>query len=167
MIVYWIFTLVSIQINSDWFTLSRHTFSKLGNPSMARHPKVFWTGLISGGILMTLYGVWLSTVGGRVATVGAAYVILSGVFMALIGPIHDGLKAHDTLALLTFIFFYAGSSLAGLGSHSVFLKIFQPAILAAAILGMALPVWVSLGALELYEIVLVMISSVLMPIFWR
>ena len=87
-------------------------------------------------------------------------MVLSGIFMVLIAPVHDGKKPHDTLAFLTFFLFYVGSAIYGIGSESSFQRIVQPSILAAAVIGMFFP-WKSDGYLELYGISLGMISSFL------
>ena len=157
--VFWIFTFFAIRINSDWFRLSRHTYSKLGNPALARYPWVFWLALIAGGSLVLSYGIWMMF-GNKLQAVGGAYMALSGIFMILIAPIHDGMKPHDTLAFLTFFLFYVGSAIYGLGSESTFQKIAQPSVLTAAIIGMFFK-WSSGGYEELYGITLGMISSFL------
>ncbi len=107
--------------------------------------------------MIVSYGIWM-TFGNKLQTIGGAYMILSGIFMALIAPVHDGKKPHDTLAFLTFFLFYIGSAFYGLGSEKLLQKIIQPSILASAIAGMFFK-WPSDGYLELYGISLGMISS--------
>lgn len=166
LIVYWIFTLISIRLNS-WFDLSKHTYSKLGVPGLARSPHVFWAGLIIGGVLIAFYGLWMIRIGSKAQAVGGGYVVLSGIFMILIAPIHAGLKAHDTLALLTFLTFYSGSTIFGIWSESSVLKISQPAVFAIALFFLLSGVLPSLGYLELVAISLVMLDTILVPLFCR
>ncbi len=163
LIVYWAFTLIAVKINSSWFSLSKDTFSKLGKPEMAKCPWIFWLGLTLGGILVAIYGLWLSS-GNRLQAMGGAYLILAGALMILIGPIHDGLKPHDTLAFLTFFMFYIGSALYGLGSSNKILEVSQPLILATAIASMFFH-WPSDGYLELFGISLGMVSSFIIAIY--
>ena len=162
LVVFWIFTFVAIKFNSNWFRLSKHTYSKLGNPELASFPWIFWLALIIGGALIVSYGIWM-TFGNKFQAIGGAYMILSGTFMIMIGPIHDGKKPHDTLAFLTFFLFYVGSAIYGIGSEKLLQKIVQPLILASAIVGMFFK-WPSGGYEELYGISLGMISSFLVAV---
>ncbi len=161
MAVFWAFTFTSISLNR-WFTPLEFTFSKLGNPKLAVKPWIFQTGLVIGGIFMVLFAIHLVRVSsGKIDVMGGAYVLISGVFMALIGPIHDGLKPHDTLAFLTFWIFFIGMALFGIGKRSGLVTL---PVLLGAIVGQLLPVWPHLGTLELYGLILVLMDVIFTPI---
>jgi hypothetical membrane protein len=162
--IFWLFTLISIHFNG-WFTISNHTFSKLGVPGLAESPWIFWIGLLLGGAFIFVYGLWMTKSDKKLQIIGGAYVMLSGVFMGLIAPVHAGIRAHDTLAFLTFMIFYTGSTLFGIGCSSRVLQISQPLIFAAALFALFTKIMPSLGYLELYSIYLIVLSTVLVPIF--
>ena len=163
-IAFWTFTLISIKTNG-WFKLEEHTYSKLGVPELSENFWIFWLGLLLGGALMITYGIWMMRSESKVQAVGGAYVALSGVFMMIIAPIHAGVESHDTLAFLTFMLFYSGSAIYGLGSESVVLRISQPLIFGIALFVIFADVFPSLGYLELFGISLVMADSLLVGIF--
>ncbi len=158
--IFWIFTIVAVFMN-PWFDISHHTLSKLGKPGMANSPWMFSSGAIIGGAFMIWYGIEISRKNDyRLGILGGGYVILSGVFMALVGVFPDGTKPHDFIALSTFLLFYTGFMLLGLGSRRVFLKCSTISVFIAAIAGLVCPCWRSLGYLEIYGISLVILDMI-------
>ena len=162
MVVFWIFTLVSIRVNGDWWNILDFTLSKLGKPGMASHPWIFSTGLIVGGIFMIAHGSSLilhSSV--KLKITGASYILLSGVFMILLALFPDGTEPHDFIALSVFLIFYTGNLIYGLGSRDKRIRNSFISIFLAALIGLSLPIWPSLGVLEIYGLALVIAECVL------
>ncbi|KLO24406.1 DUF998 domain-containing protein [Marinitoga sp. 1155] len=161
-IIFFIFTSVSIFINKNWWNILNYTFSKLGKPALALSPWIFSVGVIIGGIFMSIHGfLVISHSENKLKIVGGSYVILSGIFMILSGVFSDGTKSHDFIALSTFLFFYTGNLLYGLGSYDKKIRNCFITIFIAAIVGLLLPIWPSLGILEVYGLSLVVIECIL------
>ncbi|MCD6449829.1 MAG: DUF998 domain-containing protein [Thermotogaceae bacterium] len=165
MSIFWIFTFISIHLN-PWFDISRCTFSKLGKIGLANYPWVFSAGTMIGGIFMICYGIEIiRNTTRKLQTVGGSYVLLSGVFMMLVGLFPDGTKPHDFIALSTFLLFYTGIMLFGVGNSKKSLKLSTTLVFIMALAGLLCPCWASLGYLEIYGLILVIFDIILLLAF--
>jgi len=123
-------------------------------------------GTMIGGIFMIWYGIEIVKNHARkLQTLGGSYVILSGVFMMLIGVFPDGTKPHDFIAVVTFLSFYIGLMLFGLGNDKKSIKLFTIFIFILALTGLLCPCWPSLCYLEIYGITLAISDMILLLIF--
>lgn len=163
--IFWLFTGVSIHFN-PWFSISQYTFSKLGRTSSANYPWIFSMGTIIGGIFMIWYGVELvKNHVKKLQILGGGYVVLSGVFMILIGVFPDGTKPHDFIAVATFLSFYVGLMLFGLGNDKKIFKVSTVFIFILALAGLLCPCWPSLCYLEIYGLTLAVLDMISLLIF--
>ncbi len=161
MAVFWAFTAVSI-IKNPWFDISRYTFSNLARRGLANDPWIFSAGVIIGGIFMVAFGISMITTSKKKnSSVGGSYVTLSGVFMILVGIFPIGTKPHDFIALSTFLLFYTGMMLYGIGSSDKKFRNWTVAVFIAAIAGLLCNCWKSLGYLEIYALSLVIMDLIL------
>lgn len=104
MIFAWIVILTSIQLN-PWFVYTKNAFSDLGGPD-ANMPWVYNYGLIITGLLVILYSIYLVLDSdNKIETVGAAFVLIAGVFLMLIGIFPAGTEPHVFISLWFFIQF--------------------------------------------------------------
>jgi len=163
--IFLVFTLISKHLN-PWFNVAHYTFSKLGKIGLANYPWIFSAGTIIGGIFMMWYGVEIVKNSiGKLQVLGGGYVLLSGIFMALIGLFPDGTKPHDFIAVVTFLSFYIGFTLFGFGSNKKAFKFYTAFVFALALIGLLYPHWPSLCYLEIYGISLVIFDMVIMLFF--
>ncbi len=162
MIIFWVFTIVSISYNKSWWNILEHTFSKLGRGDLAKDPWIFSTGVIIAGIFMFLHGLILVYMSkNKPKIVGSVLVLISGFYMILVGVFPDGTKPHDFIALSSFLFFYTGNLFYGIGSGDKKLKVWFCVLFAFALGGLFAPIWPSLGILEIYGLSIVMVECIL------
>ncbi|MBC8462882.1 DUF998 domain-containing protein [Candidatus Bathyarchaeota archaeon] len=97
----WLVILASIQRN-PWFVFTEHAFSDLGGP-MSTDAWLFSNGMILTGFMIVLYGTYLVHVSfNKPTTIGAAFLMITGVFLTLIGVFHSGTKPHFLVSVLFF-----------------------------------------------------------------
>lgn len=112
----WVFILASIQRN-PWFVFTEHAFSDLGG-SMATDAWLFSGGMMLTGLMIVAYGRYLVKVAfNKSTTVGAAFLMITGVFLALIGVFPSGSQHHYFVS----VWFFAQADLSilawGAGLH--------------------------------------------------
>ncbi|QTA38275.1 DUF998 domain-containing protein [Thermosipho ferrireducens] len=152
---------ISVYFN-EWFNLSQYTFSKLGNSYLATYPWIFSFFVIVGGVFMTFYGLVLIRKSiEKLRIIGGAYVLLSGIFMILVGVFPDGTKPHDFVALMTFLIFYAGMMVYGFKSSDKVFQVSSVAIFITIIIVLVYNPFPSTGYLEIFGLLLVVIDLIL------
>ena len=99
----WLFIGAAWLLNSSWFVFTRNAFSDLGGPRSCC-PGVFNYGLMVTGVLVVAFGVCLVAASrGKLETVGASYLALSGVFLALIGVFPETTEPHRFVSVWFFL----------------------------------------------------------------
>ena len=87
---------------NPWFVFTENAFSDLGNP-MANDPWLFNYGMILNGVLIVLYSIYLIDVSfNKAGTVGGAFMMITGVFLVLIGVFHEGTMHHYFVSVWFF-----------------------------------------------------------------
>jgi len=148
-------------VNDDWFVFTEHAFSDLGGPE-ARSPWIYNYGLIAAGALLSLFGLGVyMRAGSKLGAAAAAYIILAGVFLALIGVFPSGTRPHAFVSLWFFIQADLGLTLGGAAAYLEGRSIGVAAAILAA-LGFplagiieALIGWPSVAVLEAYGVIVV------------
>jgi len=101
-VVFWIVTILSIAAN-PCFSVTTNAFSDLG-ASSANAPWIYNYGLVVAGGVALLYSVALmdwST--NKVEVAGSAFMVVAGIFLALIGIYPSGTRAHTFVSLWFFL----------------------------------------------------------------
>ena len=97
----WLVIFASIQRN-PWFVFTEHAFSDLGGP-IATDAWLFNNGMIITGLMIVLYGVYLVHESfNKPMTVGAAFLMITGVFLTFIGMFPSGTKHHYFVSVWFF-----------------------------------------------------------------
>lgn len=158
------FTTISITLNS-WFDIFRHAFSDLGGPR-ANYPWIYNTGLIISSIPLLIFSTYLINVSSnKIETIGASYLVLSSMFLALIGVYPSGTQPHIFVTTCFFILAYTSFLIHGLG---VFLRgknlgLMQYAIFfTGLIIGLIIEwvfKWPSAALLETYAIIIIVLMA--------
>ncbi|WP_291765260.1 DUF998 domain-containing protein [Caldivirga sp. UBA161] len=92
-VVAWIVILISIKLN-PWFSMFSNALSDLGGPN-ANYPWVYNYGLVLTAALMLLFSFYLLFVSkNKVEAMGASFVAVASIFLALIGIFHEGTYPH-------------------------------------------------------------------------
>ncbi len=162
--LFWIVASLPIAYN-PWFSFTRHAFSDLGGPR-ASQPWIYNYGLIITAILVLLYSAALvNGAKNKVEAVGGTFMLVAGIFLALIGIYHSGTGPHGFVsgwffiqADLAIITWGIGLMLEGrraLGAVSIAMGVLAP-LFAAAVK------WPSVAVLEAYGITLISIWVILM-----
>jgi len=99
----WIVIAASWILN-PWFHFLKNAFSDLGVPSNTRYWWVYDYGLIIVGIIIILYGflTYLWAVN-KLEAVAAGYLVIAGIFLALIGIFPGGTRPHVFVSSWFFI----------------------------------------------------------------
>ncbi len=101
-IVAWIIIAASWYIN-PWFRLLEHAFSDLGGID-ANKPWLYNYGLIATGLLVVGYSIGLYSLSReKMEVVGASFVFIAGLFLALIGVYPSGTRPHVFVSSWFFI----------------------------------------------------------------
>lgn len=150
------------KIQNSWFDISKHTLSKLGRLGLANDPWIFSIFVAIAGAIMVLYGIYMIIdSSSKLKIVGSAYVLLSGIFMILVGLFPDGTKPHNFIALFTFLSFYTGMMLYGLGSSNRFFKISTLVIFLVIVITLIFKLFKALGYLEVFGLTLIILELIL------
>ena len=160
----WLVILASIQRN-PWFVFTEHAFSDLGGP-MAHDTWLFSNGMILTGLVIILYGVYLVHVSfNKPTTVGAAFLLITGGFLTLIGVFPSGTAPHFfvsvgffTMSDLSILAWGAG--LLG-GEKNVFGKLFVGIGVLGPVLTAIIP-WPSIAVVEAFGILIMNVWVALM-----
>jgi hypothetical membrane protein len=160
----WLVILVSIQRN-PWFVFTEHAFSDLGGPE-ATDAWLFSNGMILIGLVIILYGVYLVHVSfNKPTTVGAAFLLITGGFLTLIGVFPSGTAPHFfvsvgffTMSDLSILAW--GTGLLG-GEKDVLGNLFMGMGLMGPVLTAVVP-WPSTAVVEAFGIIIMNIWVILM-----
>jgi len=153
-IVYWACTIASM-LRNPWFRLTSGALSDLGGPS-ARDAWIYNSGLMLSGFLVLLYSIALVLIAReRLQVVGASYLSISGIFLALIGIFPSGTRPHVFISTYFFVQAFLGVLLLGLAGLRAKRRASSAliAIFFLALLGALIP-WASAALEEVYEIAL-------------
>ena len=160
----WLVILASIQ-RSPWFVFTEHAFSDLGGP-MATDAWLFSNGMILTGFMIVLFGIYLVHASfNKLTTVGAAFLMITGMFLTLIGVFPSGTKPHFIVSVLFFAhsdlsILAWGTGLMG-GEQNVFGKIFIGMGLLGPVLTAVIP-WPSTAVVEAFGIMIMNVWVALM-----
>ena len=163
----WLVILASIQRN-PWFVFTEHAFSDLGGPR-ATDAWFFSKGMIITGLMIVLYGVYLVHESfNKPTTVGAAFLMITGVFLTLIGMFPSGTKHHYFVSVWFFIqsdlsILACGTGLIG-GKKDGLGKLFVALGILGPLLAYVVP-WPSTAVVEAFGIIIMNIWIALM--FWN
>lgn len=157
----WIVIAASWLVNRDWFVFTEHAFSDLGGPD-ARSPWLYNLGLIAVGLAIVAYGACQTLLyRGRPGVLGAGYMALAGVFLALIGVFPSGTRPHTFVSTWFFIQIDLALILLAWATARLGGKLSKPALALAlaawplAGLVEALVGWPSAAVLEAYGILVI------------
>lgn len=157
----WIVIGVAWLVNSEWFVFTRDAFSDLGGPS-ARAPWIYNYGLIAVGALVSVYGLCqFRLYSSRAGVTGASYMVMAGVFLALIGVFPAGTRPHTFVSTWFFVqidialILLALATVRAGGKLSVPALAFSVAAWPLALAVEALVGWPSAAVLETYGILII------------
>lgn len=163
----WLFILASIQHN-PWFVFIEHAFSDLGGPR-AFNAWVFNYGMMFTGVLIVGYSIYLlSTSFNKSTTVGAAFMMITGVFLTLIGAFPSGTQHHYFVSV--WVFTQADLSILAwgiglIGSYQDSLgKAFMGLGIIGPIMSYVIP-WPSTAAVEAFGILIMNVWVILVYLF--
>ncbi|MGB9726925.1 MAG: DUF998 domain-containing protein [Nitrososphaeria archaeon] len=167
LIIAWATIVVSIMVN-PWFNLFKGALSDLGALGLGTN-YIFNTGLILTGIVFAIYAGFLGRVSkNRVSAMASGVAILAAAHLIMIAVFPSGTEPHRFVSLEFFLLaaatiffmsisFYAdGEKFYGTSSTIIFL---------AGILGSALIEWPSTALLEIYDIMLLTIWTILVSYY--
>ncbi len=161
LLIYWGFTLWSIYSN-PWFSFFHNALSDLGG-GRANSPWIYNYGLIIASPFLFLFSVFLIYYAeNKLRTVGGAFILISSIFLAFIGVFHSGTRPHGFVSSYFFIQFFFGMLLWGIGVKGLE-RILCTSLFIAALLGAFLP-WPSTALIEVYEIFIIAIFAVWIPL---
>jgi hypothetical membrane protein len=160
----WLVTLASIQRN-PWFVFTEHAFSDLGG-HRATDAWLFSNGMILTGLMIVLFGVYLVHVSfNKSTTVGAAFLLITGGSLTLIGVFPSGTKPHYFVSLMFFAMsdlsiLAWGTGLIG-GEKEVLGKLFVTLGILGPVLTAIIP-WPSTAVVEAFGILILNVWVALM-----
>ncbi len=110
------FLLIAVAVlTHPWFSFTENALSDLG----ALHTENNWifnAALILGGILATIFSVYLQGKGkNRLQNAGYAVFLVSSIFMALIGAFPEDTPVHLTVSVLFYIMGAVAMCISGIG----------------------------------------------------
>ena len=162
LIVYWSFTLVSMLHNPS-FSIFHGALSDLGSPK-AHEPWLYNYGLVLSSPLLFLFSLYLIFIAkNKVQTVGGAFISISSIFLAFIGIFHSGTDPHGFVSTYFFLQFFFGMLVFSIGSERGILCM-GVTLFIIALVGAFFP-WPSTAILEIYEIVIISIFVISLPLF--
>lgn len=163
-ILVWVVIYFAISHN-PWFVFTEHAFSDLGGP-MSEDAEIFNNGLIGLGGLFILYA--LTLIGdaiNKVETVGGAFALMAGVFLALIGVYPSGTTPHTFVSIWFFVQADVAITVWGIGillsGWDVFGLVFTCIGIVGPLIAVVVP-WPSIAVVEAYGIALIDVWVVLM-----
>ncbi|MEM0121168.1 MAG: DUF998 domain-containing protein [Thermoprotei archaeon] len=110
----WVIIALCVAAN-PWFVFTRNAFSDLGGPR-STVPWLYNYGLMAVGVLVFLYAAHMARLGAnRVEVVGASFVMVAAIFLALIGVYHEGTYPHVFVSTWFFVQFDIAILTSGIG----------------------------------------------------
>ncbi len=98
----WVVIIISISVN-PWFKITKNAFSDLGGPH-AVDPWIYNYGLIITSVFVDLYSInLLINSRNKVESFASAFVLIAGLFLALIGIYHAGTRPHVFVSTWFFV----------------------------------------------------------------
>jgi len=95
--------MLAAVILNPWFRFTRDALSALGSPG-ATDPWVYNLGLIFTSVLLFAFAASLVDLfNNRIEVVGASFLMVSAIFLALVGVYHGGTYPHDFVSLWFFV----------------------------------------------------------------
>lgn len=165
----WLVIGICIYFN-PWFVFTIHAFSDLGAPE-AKMPWIYNYGLISVGILILLYSLYLLLESrNKLESMGSSFMFVAGIFLILIGLFPSGTKPHNFVS--TWFFIQADFAIVAWGLGLIVRKLVKLGSLIT-IMGLLSPVfamlieWPSAATIEAYGIIVIDIWVVILTkILW-
>ena len=160
----WITIILAINVN-PWFSLARNALSDLG--AIGRENAwIFNSGLILAGIIAALYSIYLiASSRGKLEILASTIFLMSSIHLILIGAFPEGTYPH----LFVSYWFFLSAGLAVLLFGAAMLVKRDLALGTSLVIisvigfaGAALIPWPSLGAVEVFAIILLSIWAMLM-----
>jgi hypothetical membrane protein len=163
-ILAWVVIYFAINHN-PWFVFTEHAFSDLGGP-IAEDAEIFNNGLIVLGGLFILYALTLIwDANNKVETVGGAFALMAGIFLALIGVYPSGTSPHTFVSIWFFVQADVAITVWGIGILLSGWDVFGLVFTCIGIVGPLIAVvatWPSIAVVEAYGITLIDVWVVLM-----
>lgn len=161
----WLVIAAAISRN-PWFVFTDNAFSDLGGP-LANDPWVFNNGMILTGFMIVLFAFHLVYASmNKPSTVGGGFMVITGIFLTLIGFFPSGTQHHFfvsvwffTQADLTLMAW--GVGLMGLERWRNQGRLFLALSIVGPILLFLIP-WPSIAAAEAYGIIIMNVWVALM-----
>ena len=162
----WISTAIAINPSFDFYTSA---LSQLGSPG-ANDPWVYNIGLMFTSVLLFVFACSLLLYSkNRIESSGSSFLMISSLFLALIGIYHGGTYPHDFVSVWFFILADISIITWGIGltleDRKWAVYVIVLAILASA-LGFGLP-WPSSAELETFGTAAIGLWAVLMILHLR
>jgi hypothetical membrane protein len=160
----WIMIILAISVN-PWFSLARNALSDLGAVGR-ENAWIFNSGLIAAGIIAALYSIYLINMArGKLEVLASTIFIMSSIHLVLIGAFPEGTYPH--LFASYWFFLSAGFAVLLFGTAMLVkrdLTLGTSFILISVIgfAGATLIPWPSIGAVEVFAIILLSIWAILM-----
>lgn len=167
-ILAWIIIGLSWYLNGEWFVFTENAYSDFGG-SMSCCPQLYNYGLIIVGIILSLYGLSITGLASnKIEVAGGSYIVMAGIFLALIGIFPSGTRPHTFVSTWFFIQadvaliitelglwrrLHTPASFAGLAAS---IAAFPVAIIVGVVFG-----WPSAAVIETYGIIVIDIVSLL------
>jgi len=160
----WITILTSMILN-PWFSIARNALSDMGAIGV-KHAWVFNSGLMISGALAFLYSAYLLlALGSRLELLASSIMILASIHLILIGLFPEGTYPHFFVSMEFFVLMGVSILLFGVAflmSEARRYGICFMAMAVAGFLAAILAPWPLRGSLEVFEISLMTLWSLLM-----
>jgi hypothetical membrane protein len=161
--------IITCWLLNPWFVFTRDAFSDFGGPGSSV-PWLYNYGLITVAALVLIYGIYLvSKTGSKIEVVASSFIIVSSIFLAMIGIFHEGTYPHVFVSTWFFIQFGLAILTFGIGLTVRRRKVGIILVLLFA-LGASTAVlisWPSAATIEAWEILIIDSSVVLLSLEYR
>lgn len=96
----WTFTAILVNPTFNFYT---NALSALGSPG-ANYPLIYNIGLMFTSILLLVFSIGLLiNSNNKIEEVGSSFLMVSSIFLALIGIFHGGTYPHDFVSVYFFV----------------------------------------------------------------
>ena len=100
-VLFFIVAAISISFN-PWFNFYHHAFSSLGS-SNVNLPWIYNVGMMVIGAFIIIYSLtFLYDSNNKIESAGAALILVTGVFLIMIGIFYDGTRPHNFVSAYFF-----------------------------------------------------------------
>jgi hypothetical membrane protein len=160
----WVVILTAISRNS-WFVFTENALSDLGGP-LASASWIFNKGLMFTGLLIICYSFYLVSISdNKPSTVGGCFLLITGVFLVLIGVFPSGTPHHYFVSVWFFTQADLSIIATGIGLAQTVNKRYGLVFLGLGLVGPIIAYvvdWPSIAVLEVYGIIIMNIWVILM-----